>query len=135
LLQGRVLWNGQPVARATVYVADSPPGSTRYGMVLTDEQGRFLISGVPEGSRCVGVTGNPQIFAMANRASFTMTAAPFTRDFYLCKGFNPVAPANNESVSGRPVLRWDPFADAARYFVVVLKEARVSSAAGDRRET
>jgi len=124
IVQGRVLWNGQPVAGATVFVADPPPGTARHGSVTTDDGGRYQISGVPEGTRFVGVNGNPQIFPMPNGASFTMTASPVTQDFYLCKGFTPLAPAHDESVAGRQVLRWDPYPDAARYFVVVLSQGK-----------
>ena len=124
VVQGRVLWNGQPVAGATVYVADPPPGSARYGTVTTDAQGRFVITGVPEGARFVSVRGDPQIFPVPNGANFTMTTSPFVRDFLLCKGFTPVAPAHNESVSGRPMLRWDPFPDAARYLVIVVSQVK-----------
>jgi ankyrin repeat protein len=123
-VQGRVLWNGQPVAGATVYVADNPPGSARYGTVSSDDHGRFVISGVPEGNRFVAVHGNPQIFATPIGAAFTMTASPFTRDFHLCKGFDPTAPSNNESVAGRPLLQWNPYPDAARYFVVVVSQGK-----------
>ena len=124
VVQGRVLWNGQPVAGATVFVADTPQAPTRYGTVTTDDQGRFLISGVPEGNRYVGVNGNPRIFATGNGANFTMSSSPFTQDFFLCKGFNPAAPANDEVVGTRPLLRWDPYPEAVRYFVAVLLQGK-----------
>ena len=120
-VQGRVLWNGQPVAGATAFVADNASGSVRYGTATTDDQGRFSISGVPEGRRVVFVQGDPRVFG-ASSATFTMTASPFTQDFHLCKVFQPVSPSNNESVGGRPVLRWDPYPDAVRYFAVVLSQ-------------
>jgi ankyrin repeat protein len=119
IVQGRVLWNGQPVPGATVYVADDlKPGSIRYGMVTTDEQGRFSIAGVPPGSKYVGVSGNQRVFWMSRGTPFTMSgSSPFTRDFHLCKGFDLGSPANGESVSNRPVLRWEafPYPDATRY--------------------
>lgn len=124
VVQGRVLWNGQPVAGATVFVADTPQASTRYGTVTTDDQGRFMISGVPEGNRYVGVNGNPQVFATGNGANFTMTSSPSTQNFFLCKGFNPTAPANDEAVGSRPLLRWDPYPEAVRYFVAVLLQGK-----------
>jgi ankyrin repeat protein len=120
IVQGQVLWNGQPVAGATVYVADDfKPGAVRYGTVTTDEQGRFAIAGVPAGAKYVGVIGNQRVFWITAGTPFTMTAAPYTRDFSLCKGFDPVSPANNETVGSRPVLRWDPYPDAVRYVVSV----------------
>jgi len=45
-------------------------------------------------------------------------------DFHLCKGFDPVAPSDNEPVAARPLLRWDPYPDAVRYLVVVLSQGR-----------
>jgi hypothetical protein len=120
-VQGRVLWNGQPIAGATTFVADNASGSVRYGTATTDDQGRYSISGVPDGRRVVFVQGDPRVFG-ASSATFTMTASPFTQDFHLCKVFQPVSPANNESVGGRPVLRWDPYPDAVRYFAVVLSQ-------------
>jgi len=121
IVQGRVLWNGQPVAGATVYVADDfKPGAVRYGTVTTDEQGRFSFSGVPEGSKYVGVSGNQRVFWIGSGTPFTMTVSPFTRDFHLCKGFDLASPAMNETVTNRPVLRWDPYPDAVRYLAVVM---------------
>ncbi len=118
--QGRVLWNGQPVAGATVFVADNPNAPVRYGTVVTDELGRFMISGIPEGTRFIGVQADRRVY-FGNGASFTVTATkPFAQDFYLCKRFETVAPSHNETVSGRPVLRWDPYPGAARYYVGVV---------------
>ena len=123
VVQGRVLWNGQPIPGATVYVADDPkPGTTRYGTVTTDDQGRFSIAGVPPGNRFIVVNANQPVFWISSGVPFTMGASTYTRDFQLCKGFELHSPANNESVSSRPVLRWDPYPDAARYDVVVLTE-------------
>jgi hypothetical protein len=123
IVQGRVLWNGRPVAGATAFVADNPLGSARYGTATTDDQGGFSISGVPEGNRVVLVQADPRVFGPSS-ATFTMTASQFTQDFHLCKIFQPVSPLNNESVAGRPVLRWDPYPDAVRYFAVVLSQNR-----------
>jgi hypothetical protein len=122
--QGRVLWNYQPVAGVTVFVADNVRAPVRYGTAVTDEQGRFTISGIPEGNRFVGVEPDPQVY-MGNGASFTAAAAkPFARDFALCKRFETVAPSDNETVSPRPVLRWDPYPGAARYYVQVLSRGQ-----------
>jgi hypothetical protein len=123
-VQGRVLWNGQPVAGATVNVVDGPTGSGRYGTATSDDQGRFSISGIPGGTRSVIVSGNPRVFGMPDSATFTVTELPFMHDFHLCKGFDPVAPSDNEPVAARPVLRWDPYPDAGRYLVVVLLQGR-----------
>jgi ankyrin repeat protein len=122
-VQGRVLWNGQPVAGATVYVADDyQPGSRRYGLVTTDDQGRFAIVGVPEGNRYIAVFGDPRVFAGVGNTAFTMTGSQLTRDFSLCKGFEPVSPAKDEVVGLRPVLRWDPYLDALSYSAVVFSQ-------------
>ena len=124
IVQGRVLWNGQPVPGATVYVADDfTPGSARYGTVSTDDQGRFSIAGVPPGSKYVGVRGNQRVFWITDGTPFTMSGSPFTRDFHLCKGFDLGSPAHDESVSSRPVLRWDAYPDAARYVANVLSQS------------
>ncbi len=135
-VQGTVLWNGQPVAGATVYVADdAQPGSRRYGSATTDDQGRFSIVGVPEGSRYVRVFGNPRIFGGVASTPFTMTGSQFTRDFSLCKGFDPVSPAKDASVGTRPVLRWDPFPDAVSYSVIVFSpNSQIVFSRADRGE-
>jgi ankyrin repeat protein len=123
IVQGRVLWNGQPVPGATVYVADDyTQGSVRYATVTTDDQGRFSIAGVPPGSKYVGVNGNQRVFWISSGTPFTMSGSPFTRDFHLCKGFDLGSPANNESVGSRPVLRWDTYPDAARYVANVFAQ-------------
>jgi len=130
LVQGRVLWNGQPVAGATVIVMDSQRRSIRHGTATTDDQGRFSIPGVPEGNRLVTVNANPRVYPRAASATFTMTTSPFTQDVSLCKGFDPVSPSQNESVTGRPVLRWDVFPGAAHYHVVVLSQGTSVFASG-----
>jgi len=68
------------------------------------------------------VNGNQRVFWITSGAPFTMTGSPFTRDFYLCKGFDLGSPANNESVGSRPVLRWDTYPDAARYVANVFTQ-------------
>jgi len=104
-----------------VYVADDfKPGSVRYGSVTTDEQGRFSFSGIPEGSKYVGVSGNQRVFWITGGAPFTMTPSGYMRDFHLCKGFDLGTPTNNDTVSSRPVLRWDPYPDAVRYVAIVM---------------
>ena len=125
-----MLWNGQPVAGATVIVVDSPRGSARHGTATTDDQGRVSITGVPEGNQSVIVNADPRVYPRTASATFMMTVSPFNQDLSLCKGFDPVAPSNNESVTGRPVLRWDVFPDAARYHVVVLSQGKSVFASG-----
>ena len=134
VIQGRVLWNGQPVAGATAYVVDNPPGLNRYGTATSDDQGRFSITGVPEGNKFVVVSGNPRVFGRPTSTAFLMSASPFTEDFHLCRGFDPISPSNNESVGSRPVLRWDTFPDATRYFVVVLLQGKSVLTRGGGRE-
>ncbi len=124
VVQGRVLWNGQPVAGVTASVGDNPPSSVRYGTATSDDQGRFSISGVPEGNRTVLVRGDPRVFGMPARATFTLAASPFRQEFHLCKVFEPVSPSNNESVAARPVLRWNAYPDAVRYYAVVLSQGK-----------
>ena len=124
LVQGRVLSNGQPVAGATVYVMDGPPGTNRYGTVTSDDLGRFSISGIPEGNKFLVASGNPRVFARPSSVPFLMTDSAFTQDLDLCRGFDLEAPSNNESVGSRPMLRWNPFPDATRYFVVALLQGK-----------
>jgi hypothetical protein len=122
-VQGTVLWNGRPVAGATVYVADDyQPGSRRYGSATTDGQGRFAIVGVPEGNRYIAVFGDPRVFAGVGNTQFTMTGSQLTRDFSLCKGFEPLSPAGDEVVGARPILRWDPYLDALSYSAIVFSQ-------------
>lgn len=132
VVQGRVLWNGQPVAGATAYVVDNPPGLNRYGTATSDDQGRFSITGVPVGNKFVVVSGNPRVFGRPTSTAFLMTASPFTEDFHLCRGFDPISPSNNAAVGSRPVLRWDTFPDATRYFVVVLLQGKSVFTRGGR---
>jgi hypothetical protein len=103
---------------------DFKPESIRYGTVSTDEQGRFSLAGVPLGSRYVRVSGDQRVFWMGGGTFFTMSGSPFTRDFHLCKGFDPGSPANGESVSNRPVLRWDAYPDATRYVAHVFSQGK-----------
>jgi hypothetical protein len=109
------------VAGATVWVADDfKPGTSRYGTVTTDDQGRFSFTGIPQGNKYVGVSGNQKVFWIGNGAPFTMGPSPYIRDFHLCKGFDVGSPAMEETVSNRPVLRWDPYPDAVRYLAQVM---------------
>jgi hypothetical protein len=134
VVQGRLLWNGQPVAGASVYLVDVPRvGSGRYGTATTDDQGRFSMTGVPPGHKYVGVNGSHRVSRIAGGDLFvtsegsTMTLRPFNQEFHVCKLFDLGTPAPNESVGSRPVLRWDAYPDAKRYVVNVFD--RTSSVA------
>ena len=122
-VRGRVLWNEQPVAGATVYATSEYNfNSTRYGSSETDTQGLFAVTGVPEGQKYLYVFGNRPEYWVTAVTLFKMagseTVAP---DTYLCKGFDPVSPKENETVtSGRPVLQWKPYPNAASYATRVL---------------
>ena len=123
-VQGRVLWNELPVSGATVYATSEYNfNSTRYGSARTDAQGRFSISGVPDGQKFLYVFGNRPEFWTTAVTPFTMVAGTGTvaKDSYLCKFFDLVSPRNDESVrSSRPILRWNPYTDAVDYAVRVL---------------
>ena len=125
VVQGRLLWKGQPIAGATVYVEDDPAfGSARYGSTTTDNQGRFSITGVPPGQKRVGVNGNQRVSWISGGEPFVTAAEQskmvvhrFNQDFHVCHVFDLGSPAQNESVGSRPVLRWDAHPDAKGYIV------------------
>ena len=127
VVQGRVLWNDQPVAGATVSVADIPShGSARYGTTTTDDQGRFSMSGVPPGNRYVELKGDQRVFMITMDGEPFVTSEWSTRtvrlpnhNLHVCKSFDLGSPAHNESVGSRPTLRWDAYPDARRYVVDV----------------
>ena len=135
VVQGRVLWNDQPVAGATVYVTDIPRlGSARYGTAITDDQGRFSIAGVPPGNRYVDVTGDQRVVMITVGGEPFVTSERSTRtvrrsdhDLHVCRNFDLGSPAQNESVGSRPTLRWDAYPAARRYVVDVFD--RTSSVA------
>ena len=125
-VQGRVLWNEQPVAGATVYVTELYDfNSTRYGSATTDANGQFTISGVPDGNKYLYIFGNKPEFWISGVTPFKMQAGSGTLadDTYLPKGFEPTAPTNGATVfSSHPTLQWDPYPGAIDYSVRVLPQ-------------
>jgi LysM repeat protein len=125
-LRGRVLWNERPVVGATVYATDLYGfDSTRYGSAVTDKDGLFLIPGVPEGSGYLYVFGGQPEFWVAAVTPFRIVSGGMTdaQDTYLCKGFDPISPKDNEYVyTSRPVLEWPAYLDAVDYAARVLPE-------------
>jgi hypothetical protein len=125
LVQGRLLWKGQPNAGATVYVEDDPAfGSARYRSTTTDDQGRFSMTAVPPGKKRVGVNGNHRVSWISAGEPFVTAAEQskmvldsFNQDFHVCHVFDLGSPAQNESVGSRPVLRWDAYPGAKGYIV------------------
>jgi hypothetical protein len=124
MVQGRVLWNEQPIAGATVYVTELYDfNSTRYGSATTDASGWFVISGIPEGQKYLYVFGNRPEYWVSGVTPFRLevgkgTVAP---DTYLPKGFYPTSPNDGETATdSHPTLRWDSFPDAVGYAVRVI---------------
>jgi hypothetical protein len=123
-VQGRVLWNEQAVMAATVYVTDLYSfDSTRYGSAMTDANGHFSISDIPEGEQYLYVLGNQSGFWVTAVTPFQMVAGTLTlANTYLCKGFNPISPKDGQVIStSRPILQWDAFPDAVDYAVRVIR--------------
>ena len=125
-VDGRVLWNKQPVQGATVYATDLQDfNSTQYGSDATDANGQFSISGIPEGSQYLYVFGNQPEFWVAAVTPFEMVAGSgaLARDTYLCKVFEPISPEFGETIRiGRPLFQWPPYPDAADYAMRVSGE-------------
>lgn len=122
---GRVLWNEIPVKDARVEVRDEYSGSPPLlGEAVTDAQGRFQIASIPAGDQYLYVFGTGPEFWVAEVMPFTMRSGSgsVTDDIYLCKGFAPIRPIKGSVVTERrPILRWDPYPDAADYAVRVIK--------------
>jgi hypothetical protein len=124
-VEGRVLWNEQPIAGARVVAtSEYTMSSTHYGEARTDGDGRFSISGVPAGRKYLYVFGTGAPFWVTAVTPFDMAADRRTvaRDSYLCKGFDPLSPGPGESLAtNRPELRWDPYPESTEYAVRVLR--------------
>jgi hypothetical protein len=131
-VQGRVLWNEQPIAGARVVAtSEYNMSSTHYGETRTDRDGRFSLSGVPAGRKYLYVFGTGASFWVAAVTPFDMAADRGTvaTDTYLCKGFDPVSPGRGESLAtNHAELRWDPYPDATEYAVRVLRTGQNSFA-------
>lgn len=141
-VQGRVLWNEQPVSGAEVVVTDEYYyGSTHFGSTKTDFGGFYSISGIPEGRQVINVFGpNLEEYPVSEQTPFTLYAGIGTRaeDTYLRKGFNPIFPSNYEIIHTEcPVLEWD-YPGAFNYEVRVHNqtsdsmELHLGSEAGER---
>jgi serine/threonine protein kinase len=124
-VQGRVLWNEQPVEGATVYVLDLYSfDSTQYGSSTTDASGLFSISGIPEGEQYLYVFGNqPEFWVTAvTPVQMMAEAGTLSEDTYLCKGFDPISPQDGQAIStSRPILQWGAYPDAVDYAVRVIR--------------
>jgi hypothetical protein len=131
-VEGRILWNEQPVAGAHLYATSEYNfSSTHYGDATTDGQGRFSLSGVPAGQKYLYVFGTGRPFWVAAVTPFVMVAGQGTvaPDTYLCKGFDPLSPQPGESLStSRPELKWDPYPEAVSYAVRVLRTGQNTAA-------
>ncbi len=125
-IRGRVLWNEQPVAGATVYATDLYGfNSTRYGSAVTGQDGLFSIPRVPEGTGYLYVFGSQPEFWVAAVTPFQIISGDVTdaQDTYLCKGFDPISPKDNETIyTSRPILQWPIYPYAVDYAVRVLPE-------------
>ncbi|HKZ82548.1 MAG TPA: LysM peptidoglycan-binding domain-containing protein [Anaerolineae bacterium] len=125
-IRGRVLWNEQPVAGATVYATDLYGfNSTRYGSAVTGQDGLFSIPRIPEGTGYLYVFGSQPEFWVAAVTPFQIISGDVTdsQDTYLCKGFDPISPKDNETIyTSRPILQWPVYPYAVDYAVRVLPE-------------
>lgn len=123
-VRGRVLWNERPVAGASVYVTSEYSfNSTRYGKAKTDRDGHFTISGIPEGDKYLYVFGPGRQYWVSTVTPFAMNGPQAVApDSYLCRGFDPLSPKNDERVVSRPVLRWNAYPDATSYAVRIEPE-------------
>jgi hypothetical protein len=124
---GRVLWNEKPVAGIQVFARECPTSTPRYGPGITDDQGRYTITGVPDGRICIDArSGIEDRFGNMMPSSFDAlpgidSNAP---DSHLCKLFAANAPKRGDTLKGpRPMLKWDAFPEAVGYQVQVWRKA------------
>jgi len=122
-VQGRVLWNEQPVAGVQIYVRDCAVQSPKAGLATTDAKGHFTITDAPDARVCLELhPENPQAFRPAAGTFFDVapgkeTTAP---DAYLCKPFEGLSPKPEEWVKDtHPILRWNAYPGAVGYGVQV----------------
>jgi hypothetical protein len=124
-VQGRVLWNEQPVTGATVYATDLYSfDSTKFGSAVTGSSGLFSIAGIPAGEQYLYIFGNQPGFWVTAVTPFQMISGNGTlaADSYLCKGFYPISPQQNETIyTARPLLQWPSYPDAVNYAVRIIK--------------
>lgn len=126
-VQGRVLWNKQPVSGAIVYATSEYNfDSIRYGSATTGVDGAYSISGVPAGSKYLYVFGNRDEYWVSAVTPFQMPAETgiIADDSHLCKGFTPISPKTNEQVGSRPLLKWAPYPDAFGYALRILPKGQ-----------
>jgi hypothetical protein len=138
MVQGRVLFDENPVSGATVHVTEEYSfNSTRYGSSVTDAKGYFSISGIPEGKKYLYVFGNQPEYWVSAVTPFEMVSGKGAQaeDTYLCKGFALASPKDGQTVIDRqPILEWNAFPNAVNYAVRILSEdsKRFVFSRGDR---
>jgi beta-lactam-binding protein with PASTA domain len=138
IVQGRVLFDENPVPGATVHVTEEYSfNSTRYGSAITDAKGYFSISGIPDGKKYLYVFGNQPEYWVSAVTPFEMVSGKGTQaeNTYLCKGFTPASPKDGQTVIDRqPILAWDAFPNAVNYAVRIFSEdsKRFIFSRGDR---
>jgi hypothetical protein len=122
-VQGRVLWNEQPVVGIAVYVKD-PSGTnpTQFGPATTDSNGRFSVTGVPSGRWAVFLDRSDPDKIQVVISPFTMSqnAGMTVQDTYMCLNFSMIFPQYSEVISNKqPNMQWNAFPDAVDYAVVL----------------
>jgi TonB family protein len=129
-VEGRVLWNEEPVAGARVYVtAEYNFASTHYGETTTDPAGHFVITNVPSGQKYVYAFGNGPRYWVSAVTPFLMppSGGSVAPDTYLCRGFDPASPTKGEALrTARPMFRWDPYPGAVDYAIRVIRAGQTA---------